>query len=73
MEQKYPFAPFRQGNQRALERVGGHQAAVLAKGAELDAVQQLFGAAENFLQSDRGVLPTKPDQHFLSDQKMSVR
>lgn len=52
---------------RALEGIGGQQAAVFAKGAEQDAVQQLLGAAENFLRSDRGVLATQPGQHLLPD------
>ena len=40
---------------RACSGLGGQQAAVLAKGAEEDAVEQLLGAAEDFRRGDGGV------------------
>jgi uncharacterized protein YjeT (DUF2065 family) len=39
-----------------LEGLGGQQAAVFAKGAEQNAVQQLLNAAEDFLRGNGGVL-----------------
>ena len=39
----------------ALEGLGGQQAAVFAKGAEQNAVEQLLGAAQDFRRSDGGV------------------
>jgi len=40
----------------ALEGFGRQQAAVFAKGAEQDAVEQLLSAAQNFLRGDGGVI-----------------
>ncbi len=40
----------------ALEGFGGQQAAVFAKGAEQDTVQELLGAAQDFGRGDGGVL-----------------
>jgi len=40
----------------ALVGFGGQQAAVFAKGAEQNAVEQLLGAAQDFRRSDGGVL-----------------
>ena len=50
-----------------LEGLGGQQAAVLAKGAEQDAVQQLLGAAQDFGRGDGGVLAAQAGEHPLAD------
>jgi len=51
----------------ALEGFGGQQAAVFAKGAEQNPVQQFLNAAEDFLRVDGGVLAAQPGEHPLPD------
>jgi hypothetical protein len=53
-----------------LERFGGQQTAVLAKGAEQDAVQQLLNAAEYFLRGDGGVLAAQAGEDSLADVRV---
>jgi TctA family transporter len=50
-----------------LEGFGGQQAAVLAKGAEQDAVQQFLGAAQDFGRGDGGVLAAQAGEDPLAD------
>ena len=54
----------------ALEGFGGEQAAVFAKGAEQDAVQQLLGAAEDFGRGDGRVLTAQAGEDFLAQGRL---
>ena len=54
----------------ALVEFGGQQAAVFAKGAEQNAVEQLLGAAQDFRRSDGGVLAAEPGEHLLPDVRV---
>ena len=51
----------------ALEGFRREQAAVFAKGAEEDAVQQLLGAAEDFGRGNGGVLAAEAGEQSLAD------
>ena len=53
-----------------LERFGGQQAAVFAKGAEQDPVQQLLGAAQDFGRGDGGVLAAQSGEDFFAHGRL---
>jgi hypothetical protein len=54
----------------SLEGLGGQQAAVFAKGADQDAVQQLLGAAQDFGRRDGCVLAAQAGEGFLAHGRL---
>ena len=53
--------------ERLLERLRREEAAIFAKRAEQNAVQEFLGAAQNFRRRDAGVFAAEACEHLLTD------
>jgi hypothetical protein len=54
----------------ALEGFSGEQAAIFAKGAKQDPVEQFLGAAQDFGRGDSGILAAEASEDALADVRV---